>query len=163
MVSRQAYDAVHGHAGAPMEVIDDMALARRVKAAGFTNQVAHGASGLHLRMYHGLGDLVRAMRKNALPFPILVVLAPLSAALAVTVPLSPAFLALTGHPWAGVALWLAVPPVLAEVEQHFSQRPADLAWALWPLNGLPLAVGILWALADRLRGVNHWRGRNVKL
>ena len=163
MVSRRAYDAVNGHAGAPLAPIDDMALARRVKAAGFTTRVALGAPALHLRMYRGLGDLVTAMRKNVLAFPLLVFLAPLSAALAAALSLSPVLLALTGQPWAGLTLWLLVPPVVAEVNQRMAPRPADLAWALWPLNGLVLAAGILWALADRLRGVNHWRGREVKL
>jgi hypothetical protein len=163
LVSRRAYDAVQGHRGAPMVVVDDMHLAYRVKAAGFTNRVARGGPDLHLRMYHGLRDLVVAMRKNVLPVPALVWLAPLSAVVALAVPLSPVLLALTGQPWAGLALWLLVPPVLGEVNQRFSQRPADLAWAFWPLNGVPLALGIVWALADRLRGVNHWRGRDVRI
>jgi hypothetical protein len=42
-------------------------------------------------------------------------------------------------------------------------RPVDLLWALWPLDGLVFAAGTAWAFADRLRGVNHWRGRDVKL
>ena len=163
MVSRKAYDAVHGHAGAPMAPIDDMALARRVKGAGFTNRVALAAPELHLRMYHGLGELVPAMRKNVLPFPVLVLFAPFAAALAATLSLSPLLLALTGQPWAGLALWLMVPPVMAEAHQRVSGQPADLAWALWPLNGLVLAAGILWAMVDGLRGVNHWRGREVKI
>jgi len=163
MVSRRAYDAVNGHAGAPMAPIDDMALARRVKAAGFTTRVALGAPDLHLRMYRGLKDLVTAMRKNVLAFPVLVLLAPFAAALAAAVSLSPVLLALTGHPVAGLALWLLVPPVVAEVNQRLAPRPADPAWALWPLCGLMLAAGILWALGDRLRGVNHWRGREVRL
>ena len=163
MVSRTAYDAVLGHAGAPMAAIDDMALARRVKQAGFTNRVALAAPGLHLRMYHGLRELVPAMRKNVLPFRILILLAPLAATLAAALSLSPLLLALTGQPWAGLALWLLVPPVMAEAHQRVSGQPADLAWALWPLNGLVLAAGLLWAMADGLRGVNHWRGREVKL
>ena len=163
LVSRRAYDAVQGHAGAPMTIIDDMALAQRVKAAGFTNQVAHGGPALHLRMYHGFWNLVRAMRKNALPHPLLALLAPLAALPTLALPLSPALLALTGHPWAGLTLWLLVPPVIAEAQQRLAQRPADPAWALWPLNGVPLALGMLWACADRIRGVNHWRGREIKL
>jgi len=125
--------------------------------------VALGAPDLHLRMYRGLKDLVTAMRKNVLAFPVLVLLAPFAAALAAAVSLSPVLLALTGHPVAGLALWLLVPPVVAEVNQRLAPRPADPAWALWPLCGLMLAAGILWALGDRLRGVNHWRGREVRL
>ena len=63
LVRREAYDAVNGHAGAPMDPIDDMMLAKRVKAAGFTNRVALGGPDLHVRVYHGLDDLVRGMRK----------------------------------------------------------------------------------------------------
>ena len=163
LVRRQAYDAVNGHAGAPMEVIDDMKLAQRVKAAGYSNRVALAGPHLHLRMYHGLNDLVVGMRKNVLALPGLFPLAPLAAVLVLACSLSPLLLALAGHGWAGFWLWLLVPPVLGEAHQRFSRRPADPAWALWPLIGLPLAAGLLWAFADRLRGVNHWRGREVKL
>jgi hypothetical protein len=34
---------------------------------------------------------------------------------------------------------------------------------LWPLAGPILAAGLAWAFWDRLRGINHWRGRSVKL
>ena len=163
LVRREAYDAVNGHAGAPMEAIDDMGLARRVKEAGFVNRVALAGPRLHLRMYHGLGDLVVGMRKNVLAHPALFLLAPLAALLALAASLSPLLLALAGQAGAGFCLWLLVPPVMAEAHQRFTGRPADLAWALWPLNGLPLAAGILWAFADRLRGVNHWRGRDVNI
>ncbi len=39
----------------------------------------------------------------------------------------------------------------------------DPLWALWPLNAFVFTAGTLWALADRIRGVNHWRGRDVRL
>jgi hypothetical protein len=163
LVRREAYDAVRGHAGAPMEAIDDMSLARRVKAAGFVNRIAQGGPGLHLRMYRGLADLVVGMRKNALALPWLFPLAPLALAVALGLGLSPLLLALTGWPWAGFGLWLLVPPVMAQAHQRLTHEPADLAWAFWPLNALLVAAGLLWAFVDRLRGVNHWRGREVKL
>lgn len=163
LVRRAAYDAVDGHAGAPMDAIDDMMLARRVKLAGFTNRVALGGPGLHLRMYHGLGDLVRAMRKNALAFRILVPLVPLGLAGVLGASLAPVLLALAGHPAAGAALWAAVPATMAVVHRRLTGRGPDWAWAFWPVNGFLMAWGILWALGDRIRGVNHWRGREVRL
>ena len=163
LVRRAAYDAVQGHAGAPMEVIDDMSLAGRIKAAGYVNRVAQGGPDLHLRMYRGLADLVVGMRKNALALPWLFPLAPLALAVTLGLGLSPLLLALTGWPWAGFWLWLLVPPVMAQAHQRLTQKPADLAWAFWPLNALLLASGLLWAFADRVRGVNHWRGREVKV
>ncbi|MFN7959090.1 MAG: glycosyltransferase family 2 protein [Holophagaceae bacterium] len=162
LVRREAYEAVRGHAGAPLEAIDDMMLARRVKAAGFINRVARGGPDLHLRMYHGLGELVRAMRKNAAALPFWWLL-PLLLPLALLVGLAPLWLPFTGHPILALLLWLLVPALAGDVQQRMTGRPMDLLWALWPLNTLVFAAGTAWALWDRVRGVNHWRGRDVAL
>jgi glycosyltransferase involved in cell wall biosynthesis len=162
LVRRAAYDAAGGHAVAPLEAIDDMMLARRVKAAGFVNRVARGGPDLHLRMYHGLGDLVRAMRKNTAALPAWWLLPPLLP-VALVVGLAPTWLPFAGHPWLALLLWLLVPALAGDVQQRFTGRPMDLLWALWPLDTLVLAAGTAWALADRCRGMNHWRGRDVRL
>ena len=162
LVRRAAYDAVGGHAGAPLEAIDDMMLARRVKATGRINRVARGGPGLHLRMYHGLGELVRAMRKNSAALPGWWLL-PFAIPIFLMVGLAPLWLPLAGHPFLALLLWLLVPAVIGDVQQRLTGRPMDLLWAFWPLNVLVFAAGTLWALADRLRGVNHWRGRDVTL
>jgi len=162
LVRREAYDAVGGHAGAPLEAIDDMMLARRVKAAGFVNRVAKGGPDLHLRMYHGLWELVRAMRKNAAALPFWWLLPPLLP-VALLIGLAPLWLPGAGHPILALLLWLLVPALAGDVQQRLTGRPMDLLWALWPLNALVLAVGTAWALGDRVRGVNHWRGRDVRL
>jgi hypothetical protein len=163
LVRREAYDAVAGHAGAPLEPIDDMDLARRVKAAGYTNRVAHAGPDLHLRMYHGLLDLVRGMRKNAMPRAVLAPLAPLSVVCVLAASLAPVLAGLAGHPLLGLAMWALVTLTIARIQRRFTDRGPDWAWALWPANGFLLAWGILWTLGDRLRGVTHWRGRNVRL
>lgn len=162
LVRRGAYDAVEGHAGAPLEAIDDMMLARRVKAAGFINRVARGGPDLHLRMYHGLGELVRAMRKNAAALPFWWLLPPLLP-LALLIGLAPLWLPCAGHPMLALLLWLLVPALAGDVQQRMTGRPMDLLWALWPLNALVFGAGTAWALWDRVRGVNHWRGRDVPL
>jgi glycosyltransferase involved in cell wall biosynthesis len=162
LVRRAAYDAVGGHAAAPLEAIDDMMLARRVKAGGFTNRVARGGPELHLRMYHGLSELLRAMRKNAAALPGWGML-PLAIPLVLMVGLAPVWLPLAGHPLLALGLWLLVPALVGDVQQRLTARPMDLLWALWPLNAFVFAIGTAWALHDRLRGVNHWRGRNVQL
>jgi glycosyltransferase involved in cell wall biosynthesis len=162
LVRRRAYDAVGGHAGAPLEAIDDMMLARRVKAASFINRVARGGPDLHLRMYHGLVELVRAMRKNTAALPHWWLL-PLVLPLFLLVGLAPLWLPFLGHPWLALLLWLLVPALAGDVQQRMTARPMDLLWAFWPLNALVLAAGMAWALADQVRGVNHWRGRDVKI
>jgi len=162
LVRRGAYEAVGGHAAAPLEAIDDMMLARRVKAAGFINRVARGGPDLHLRMYHGLGELVRAMRKNTAAVPAWWLL-PLTVPLLLTILLAPLWLPFAGHPILALLLWLLVPVVVGDVQQRLTGRPMDLLLALWPLNAVVFAVGTTWALTDRLRGFNHWRGRSVAL
>lgn len=162
LVRRAAYDAVGGHASAPLEAVDDMMLARRVKRAGFVNRVALGGPDLHLRMYHGLWDLVRAMRKNTAALPFWWTM-PLFLPLAMALLLAPLWMPFAGHGGLALLLWLLVPALAGDVQQRVTGRPMDLLWALWPLNALPLAWGAAWAFADRLRGVNHWRGREVRL
>ncbi|WP_243302843.1 glycosyltransferase [Geothrix oryzisoli] len=162
LVRRSAYAATGGHAAAPLEAIDDMLLAWRMKRAGFVNRVARGGPDLHLRMYHGLGELVRAMRKNAAAMPAWGLLPLLLPPVALAA-LAPLWLPFAGHPGLALILWLLVPALAGDVQQRMTGRPMDLLWALWPLNALVFAAGTAWAFADRLRGVNHWRGRDVKL
>ena len=162
LIRRTAYDAVGGHAAAPLEAIDDMMLARRVKAAGFINRVARGGPDLHLRMYHGLVELVRAMRKNAAAVPAWWLL-PFVLPGALMIGLAPLWLPFAGHPGLALLLWLLVPALVGDVQQRMNGRPMDLLWAFWPLLAPVFAGGTAWALWDRLRGVNHWRGREVEL
>jgi GT2 family glycosyltransferase len=162
LVRRSAYEAVGGHAAEPLEAIDDMMLARRVKSAGFVNRVAKGGPELHLRMYHGLGELVRAMRKNSAALPFWWLL-PLLLPGALAVGLAPLWLPFAGHPLLALLLWLVVPALVGDTQQRLTGLPMDAIWALWPLDTLVLVVGTAWAFADRLRGVNHWRGRDVAL
>lgn len=163
LVRRAAYDALGGHAAAPMEPVDDMMLARRAKRAGYRNRMACGGPGLHLRMYRGSLDLVRAMRKNALGLPGLPLLAPLLVPGVVLLFGVPVLLALLGWPGTGLLVWLAWPAMVAEAHQRTTGRAVEPVWMLWPLVGPVLAAGIAWALWDALRGVNHWRGREVAL
>lgn len=162
LVRRTAYDAVGGHAAAPLEAIDDMMLARRVKAAGFVNRMALGGPDLHLRMYHGAFELVRAMRKNAAAVPFWGLLLP-ALPVALLIGLAPLWLPCAGHPGLALLLWLLVPALAGDTHQRSSGRPMDLWWALWPLATFVFLAGTAWALRDRLRGVNHWRGRDVAL
>ena len=161
LVARRAYDAAGGHAAAPLEVVDDMMLARRVKRAGFVNRVAQGSPMLHLRMYHGLLDAVRSLRKSfastgwwLLPIcipPVLVLF------------FAPLWLPFAGHPWLALALWLLVILAGGDADRRVSGRPFDLLWVAWPLLGGLFAWGMAWAFLDRLRGQNTWRGRTVKV
>jgi hypothetical protein len=162
LVRRAVYDAVGGHAAAPLEAVDDMMLARRVKRAGYVNRLALGGPMLHLRMYHGLLDLVRGMRKNTAGVPGWWLL-PLVIPLVLAHHAGPVLLVLAGYPVTGLALLVVPAALMGDVAQRVTGRPMDPLWVLWPLNGLVLAWGMAWAFLDRLRGRNTWRGRAVLL
>jgi len=64
MMHRSVYDAVGGHASVAAEVLEDVALAKRVKSAGY---VLHFASGIGLartRMYRSFAAMWEGWRKN---------------------------------------------------------------------------------------------------
>ena len=112
LVRRLAYDAIGGHAAAPLEPIDDMMLARRLKRAGFMNHVATAGTSLHIRAAHGLWQIVNGLRKNALGLRGLWPFAPILAAVLCLVTLCPLWMALMGWPIAGLLLWLLFPPMV---------------------------------------------------
>ena len=163
LIRRAVYEAIGGHAAAPLEAVDDMMLARRAKGAGFANRLARGGPALRIRMYASGASAVRALRKNALALPWIWIAFPLLGPIFAGLWLAPLWLPFAGWPILGVLLWLAVPPVVAEAHQRLSEQPADLAWALWPLAGPLLLWGAAPAFWDRLRGVNRWREREIEL
>lgn len=162
LVRRSAYEAVGGHAAEPMEAIDDMMLARRVKRAGFVNRVALGGPELHLRMYHGFREMIRGLRKNAAAHPAWWLM-PLVLVLFLGIYLSPLWLPFAGHPWLAFLIWVLTPALVGDLHQRVSGHPMDARWVFWPLVGPVVGVAVMWAFWDRLRGVNRWRGRIVKV
>ena len=163
LIRRSVYDAIGGHAAAPLEAVDDMMLARRAKGRGFSNRLGRGGPDLRIRMYASGAEAVRAMRKNALALPVIWIAFPLLGPLSVALWLAPLWLPFAGWPILAATLWLAVPAVVAEAHQRLSDHPADLVWAWWPLAGPLLLWGALPAFWDRLRGVNRWRDREIAL
>ncbi len=160
LVRREAYDAVGGHAAAPMEAVDDMMLARRVKASGRMNRLALGGPMLRVRLYHGLLEMGRGLRKNSAFIPGWWLI-PLAIPLLLLHHAGPFLAAWAWHPAAGLALLLIPAALTGDVAQRIGGGPMDLLWIFWPLNGLLVAWGMAWAFLDRLRGRNTWRGRSV--
>lgn len=163
LIRREVYEAIGGHAAAPLEAVDDMMLARRAKRQGFSNRLGRGGPDLRIRMYASGWEAVRAMRKNAMALPLAWLAFPLLGPLSVALWMAPLWLPFAGWPLLGLTLWLAVPAVVAEAHQRLSDHPADLVWAFWPLAGPLLFWGALPAFWDRLRGVNRWRDREIPL
>jgi glycosyltransferase involved in cell wall biosynthesis len=67
MVRRDAYDAVGGHAGIAGQVLEDVALAKRVKGAGYRIWFGSGRGIVRVRMYRSFGAMWEGWKKNLYP------------------------------------------------------------------------------------------------
>ena len=76
LVSRAAYDAVGGHAAVASSLLEDVALAQKIKAAGYKITFRYGGDAVRTRMYRSFRQLREGWTKNlALLFPSAIALA----------------------------------------------------------------------------------------
>ena len=64
LISRAAYDAVGGHAAIASEILEDVALAKRVKAAGYRICFGPGQGIVSVRMYRTFSAMWEGWTKN---------------------------------------------------------------------------------------------------
>jgi glycosyltransferase involved in cell wall biosynthesis len=70
LITREAYDAVGGHAAIASEILEDVALARAVKASGRKIRFRYAPTRVRTRMYRNFRQLREGWTKNlALLFP----------------------------------------------------------------------------------------------
>ena len=62
--SRKAYDATGGYAAVRQNIVDDIAIGRRVHAMGMRYRLIDGCGGVSCRMYHGLEQTWRGLTKS---------------------------------------------------------------------------------------------------
>jgi glycosyltransferase involved in cell wall biosynthesis len=184
LVRRATYDAIGGHAAIRDRVVDDYALAQRVKRAGGRIWLADGRDLIAIRMYHGFTEIWRGWSKNlydGLKLPIwvplgrrdwylfedrpLVVLLLLTVFLTATfvVPLlAPVWAVSTGASLTATALAWSVCGLFVVFGAALCRR-LDLGpgWlAALPLGGLvALAIALNSAWQTLARGGPTWRGR----
>jgi glycosyltransferase involved in cell wall biosynthesis len=165
LIRREAYDAIGGHAAVAGEVLEDVALAKRAKAAGIPILFASGAGRVRVRMYRTFRDMWQGWAKNLYPLMggtprsvshelivsvpwisfLLLLLAPLRVYLGV---LGLAFLAARHAAYAGSLR-----------RNRFRAR-----YALYYVPGFLLyAAALLWSELQYLRGAVVWKGREVNV
>jgi glycosyltransferase involved in cell wall biosynthesis len=70
LIRRETYDAVGGHGAVAGDILEDVALARRVKASGRKIRFRYAADAVRTRMYRNFAQLREGWTKNlALLFP----------------------------------------------------------------------------------------------
>ncbi|HEY1463163.1 MAG TPA: glycosyltransferase family 2 protein [Terriglobales bacterium] len=164
LISRQAYEAVGGHAAIAGNILEDVALARAVKASGFKIFFRYGADAVRTRMYRNFPQMREGWTKNlALLFPSAKRLATIRLAEFVLIAggvLGAILFAVKGFmPLAVLSFILAVilyGMFLHRIRKaHFSRSASLCAFA-----GLPLFAYLLLrsSLLHR-RGTVEWKGR----
>lgn len=64
MIRRDDYDDLGGHVSLCDALIDDIGLARLVRRSGRRTEIVRADEMISVRMYHGLGEIVRGFTKN---------------------------------------------------------------------------------------------------
>jgi hypothetical protein len=164
LISREAYDAVGGHRAISGELLEDVALARRVKQLGRKIFFRYGSDAVRTRMYRNFSDMREGWTKNlAVLFPFAGVLAALRVA---------EFTVLIGGLVATIALVVMGRPVRAGLlgsliviayTLFLSRiRKAHFTWMsnLLAIFGLPLfAYLLLCSTLSYKKGKVAWKGR----
>lgn len=163
LVRADALREIGGFASLRAAPLDDVALARRLGAAGFRHGFFRAPDLLAVRMYRGLGGSFRGWRRNLgayfvrRPGPAAAVLLALLAP-----PVLLAALAAAGRPAAALALW-GGGAVASAVLRRGSGHTLIHA-LLHPLDAVAVALCLLVGLRDASRGVlAPWKGRPVTL
>jgi cellulose synthase/poly-beta-1,6-N-acetylglucosamine synthase-like glycosyltransferase len=166
LIRRDAYAEVGGHSSVAGEVLEDVALARRVKSAGYRIWFGSGRGVVWVRMYRSFRGMWQGWRKN------LYVL--MGGAEAATMEFLRAALPLTVTVLAGVLAWeflesgflalllslvgVAAMAIADSVEMRRNQFPPRLIF--YGVPGRLLFAGVLWAsFRSHRKGKLEWKGR----
>lgn len=165
MIRRDVYEAIGGHTAVAGEVLEDLALARRAKAAGYRLWFASGCGFVHVRMYRSFAGMWQGWKKNLYP---LMGGTPQAAFREIesTFPWIPVVVMLFGFKFpiallAGV--WLLIFRQLGYgSELRRNQYP--FSFILYYVPAVILYVGVLWAsYRAYARGKVAWKGRDIRV
>ncbi len=165
MVRSDVYDEIGGHKGVAGEVLEDVALAKKLKAAGHRIWFGSGAGVARVRMYRSFGAMWEGWKKNLY---LLVGGTPgaVYRELFSVVPWIPFALVLLGLKApialvAGAGLLLARHAVYASTLLRNQFRGS---YILYYIPAVALYTSVLWAsYRAHLRGMVEWKGRRISV
>jgi chlorobactene glucosyltransferase len=170
MVRRDAYQAAGGHAAVCGAICEDLELARRLKASGYSVLLMGGESLLAARMYTGWETLWPGLAKNLIDTfggPVATVTVALAALVlawaAVVIPLVDLASWFIGVRGAGIALCLALAASGAAFGLHIAAasyfRIPFWYGLIFPIGYSVGAVMAIDSVRLRLSGKVSWKGR----
>lgn len=163
MMQRDAYNSIGGHASVGSDVLEDVALAKRAKAAGFRLWFGSGQGIVRVRMYRSFGAMWQGWKKNL--YPLVggtpgAVLREMESA----IPWIPLALILLGlkipvAPFLGVC-FLLLRQFTYGAELSRNQYP--FKFIIYYVPAVMLYAGVLWAsYRGYAKGKVEWKGREV--
>lgn len=163
MIRHDAYNAIGGHASVAAEVLEDVALAKRAKAAGFRLWFGSGQGIVRVRMYRSFSAMWQGWKKNLY---LLVGGSPgaVFRELESTIPWIPLALILLGikipvAPLLGVC-FLLLRQFTYGLE--ISRNHYPFKFIIYYVPAVALYAGVLWAsYRGHVRGNLRWKGREV--
>lgn len=165
---RAAYEAIGGHESVKNKVVEDVALAKRIKEKGFKMKMYHGEDAISCRMYTSRKELKEGFGKNFLAgFNYNISLFVLVALLHIIVFILPFFALPAGIVLSDLSVALLSGFCVLAIIFH---RMLLAAWFDWQLSyALLHPVGVLWfqklgieLIKKHARGEqNNWKGRTL--
>jgi glycosyltransferase involved in cell wall biosynthesis len=163
MMQRDAYKSIGGHASVASEILEDVALAKRAKAAGYRIQFGSGQGIVRVRMYRSFGAMWQGWKKNLF---LLVGGTPgaVFRELEATIPWIPLALILLGIK-IPVATLLGVLFLLMRQMTYgleISRNRYPFKFIIYYVPAVALYAGVLWAsYRSYATGKVEWKGREV--
>ena len=163
MILRDAYNAIGGHASVASEILEDVALAKRAKAAGFRLWFGSGQGIVRVRMYRSFHAMWQGWKKNLY---LLVGGTPgaVFRELESTIPWIPIALIFLGLKYP-VATFLGVCFLLFRQLTYgldLSRNHFPFKLIIYYVPAVALYAGVLWAsYRGHARGKLEWKGRKV--
>jgi glycosyltransferase involved in cell wall biosynthesis len=163
MIQRDAYTSIGGHASVAAEVLEDVALAKRAKAAGFRLWFGSGQGIVRVRMYRSFGAMWQGWKKNLY---LLVGGNPgaVFRELEATIPWIPLALILLGFK-IPIATFLGVCFLLLRQFTYgleISRNQYPFKFIIYYVPAVVLYAGVLWAsYRSHVKGKIEWKGREV--
>lgn len=165
MIRRDAYDAIGGHAGVADEVLEDVALAKRAKAAGYRLWFRSGKGIVRARMYRSFDSMWEGWKKNLYLLSGGTPRAVYRELLSV-VPWIPFLLLVIGikMPIALIAALGLLMARHASYGRELTSNQFRASYILYYVPAVLLYAGVLWAsYRAHVTGKVQWKGRQVSV
>ncbi len=165
MMRRDAYEAIGGHSSVAGEILEDVALAMRVKAAGHRLWFGSGKGIVRVRMYRSFEAMWQGWKKNlyrlmgGTPWAVF-------RETESNLPWIPFLLIIAGLKYP-LLLFLGVLFLIARQTSHgldLIRNHYPFSFIFYYVPGLALYIGVLWAsYRGHVNGRIQWKGREYSV